>query len=101
MFVSAIAQVLLYLRCEHYTRQQNIDHFFEYNIGDGLDIDYLEALFINDHEAILDFEEDAASLDDVGPLVDCLTINNFSTIKLNCCTCMFVSTMNLHLQVCY
>lgn len=59
----------------------------DYGIAKGLyNVKYLEALFSKDAEAIEEFEEEAATLDSVGPLVSCKSIANTSTIKVNCLT---------------
>lgn len=72
-------------RCEHYNRRQNIDHLIDYDIGKGLyDLQYLEALFLDDHDAIEELEEGAADVDDVGPLATCTTVASFSSVKVNC-----------------
>ncbi|KZP11654.1 hypothetical protein FIBSPDRAFT_913544 [Athelia psychrophila] len=75
-----------FIRCEHFSTKLGgtRDHLFSYNISNGLyDLDYLKALFSDDDDAIEEFEL-AAQTDGFGPLVECSTIANFSTIKVNC-----------------
>lgn len=58
----------------------------DYGIEKGLyNVKYLEALFSKDAEAIEEFEEEAATLDSVGPLVSWKSVANTSTMKVNCC----------------
>ena len=47
------------------------------------DIDYLEALFHEDHKLIQEIEENYAP-DGLGPLGPCLTMLNFNSMKVNC-----------------
>ena len=89
--MGTIVLILIYFlltlfRCEHYNRLLNIDHFIDFGPGNGLlNFAYLEALFLGDTDLIEEFEEDAAIIHGVGPRVQCSTIANFSTIKVNCC----------------
>ncbi|KAJ7210349.1 hypothetical protein GGX14DRAFT_363314, partial [Mycena pura] len=63
----------------------NIDHFIDYNAGGGLyHTEYLEALFLNDREAIAEFEEEGFLLSNTGPHASCPTVANISSIKVNC-----------------
>lgn len=60
------------------------NHLFSYAVSSGLyDLEYLEALFGDDTEAISEYE--LAAMDDgYGPLASCKTVSNFSSIRLNC-----------------
>ncbi|KIM36354.1 hypothetical protein M413DRAFT_449233 [Hebeloma cylindrosporum] len=74
-----------FIQCEHYNRNLNIDHFIDFRPGNGLlNSTYLEALFLGDKNLIEEFEEDAAIIHGVGPRVQCSSIANYSTIKVNC-----------------
>lgn len=73
-------------RCEHYHRSTDLDHFVNHDIGQGqFETRYLEALFLNDTETILAYEEHAASEYGTGPRAVCSSVSNFSTNKVNCC----------------
>lgn len=77
------------IRYEHYNPNSNCDHFVDYSPFKGLlDTHYLEALFLNDREVIDEVEEEAA-LANAGPLSDCCTVANFSSIKIHCCMIIF------------
>ena len=90
--------LLTLLRCEHYNRHMNIDHFIDFSAGNGLlNSAYLEALFLGDRALIEEFEEDAAIIHGVGPRVQCLNVANFSTIKVNCCTSKLFSLNDKYL----
>lgn len=78
-------------RCEHFSTKLGgtRDHLFSYNISNGLyDLEYLTALFRNDEDAIEEFEL-TAQTDGFGPLAECSTVANFSTIKVNCRVSLF------------
>ncbi|KAJ7256436.1 hypothetical protein C8J57DRAFT_1235810 [Mycena rebaudengoi] len=52
-----------FICCEHYSKNTNKDHYINTAIADGsYDIQYLEALFINDEEEIYEIEESAVKL---------------------------------------
>jgi hypothetical protein len=75
-------------RCEHYstTADGTRDHLMNYDVGNGLfDIEYLEALFLNDMDAIMDIEA-KASLVGFDPCAYCSTITNVSSVKVHCRT---------------
>lgn len=72
-------------RCEHYHFEKNRDHFIDHRPGNGLlDTDYLEALFLGDHDAMAEYEN-AAVDNGIGPQVSCVMVQNFSSVKVNCC----------------
>lgn len=78
--------ITVIVRCEHFSTKLGgtRDHLFSYNISNGLyDLDYLKALFSDDDDAIEEFEL-SAQTDGFCPLVECSTVANFSTIKVNC-----------------
>ncbi|KAJ7276956.1 hypothetical protein C8J57DRAFT_1584425 [Mycena rebaudengoi] len=73
-----------FICCEHYSKNTNKDHYINTAIADGsYDIQYLEALFINDEEEIYEIEESAVELG-YGPLIECSTVCNFSTQRSIC-----------------
>ncbi|KAF9561878.1 hypothetical protein CPC08DRAFT_634812 [Agrocybe pediades] len=72
------------IRCEHYSRASNRDHFFDFNISNGqVDADYLEALFLDDKDALIELESDARARK-IGPGAECKTVRNFSSNKPTC-----------------
>ncbi|KAJ6588090.1 hypothetical protein B0H19DRAFT_921880 [Mycena capillaripes] len=74
-----------YLMCEHYSKH-NKDHWVDFSINGGsYNLDYMEAIFSDNTEAIHAIEEEAR-LSDYGPLALCPVVSNFSTQKLNCPT---------------
>ena len=73
-------------RCEYYSVKfgGTRDHLFSYEPGTGLyDVAYLEALFDNDADEILRFENTALR-DGFGPLASCSTVWNSSSVKVHC-----------------
>ncbi|KAJ7280439.1 hypothetical protein C8J57DRAFT_1220907 [Mycena rebaudengoi] len=73
-----------FICCEHHSKNTNKDHYIKTAIADGsYDIQYLEALFINDEEEIYKIEESAVELG-YGPLIECSTVCNFSTQRSIC-----------------
>ncbi|KAJ7236183.1 hypothetical protein C8J57DRAFT_1088347 [Mycena rebaudengoi] len=73
-----------FICCEHYSKNTNKDHYINTAIANGsYDIQYLEALFINDEEEIYEIEESAVELG-YGPLIECSTVCNFSTQRSIC-----------------
>ncbi|KAF8160165.1 hypothetical protein BJ912DRAFT_866014 [Pholiota molesta] len=71
-----------FLRCEHYGRKHNRDHYVQY-IDDSYDIDYLEAYFYEDADE-LDRIEGAARGLGYGPLAECQTVMNCSSQRAYC-----------------
>lgn len=74
------------LRCEHYSRTSNKDHFHDDYVGESTgayDLDYIEAVLCEDEEEITRIEETAFSLG-YGPLVPCRTLTNASSQKAFC-----------------
>lgn len=60
------------------------DHLISYTVSNGFyDLDYLEALFDNDLDAIDKFEQ-AAMDDGFGPLALCTTVANYNSMGVNC-----------------
>ncbi|KZP19049.1 hypothetical protein FIBSPDRAFT_955798 [Athelia psychrophila] len=75
-----------FIRCEHFSSRLggSRDHLFSYAPGNGLyNLEYIEALFDNDHDTIRKFEA-AAQASGFGPLATCTSIANHSSIKVNC-----------------
>ncbi|KAJ6527069.1 hypothetical protein B0H19DRAFT_970076 [Mycena capillaripes] len=73
-----------YIKCEHYSKQNNKNHYLNTSISDGsYDLSYLEALFGGDEEEVLYIEEAAIGLG-FGPLVECTTICNTSSQRTLC-----------------
>ncbi|KAH7917224.1 hypothetical protein BV22DRAFT_1026787 [Leucogyrophana mollusca] len=74
-----------FVQCEHHDRQKTVDHFFSYNIGNGLyDIEYLEALFQGDVHSDDDNNDMDYSHERRKPEKVCTTVANFSSIKVAC-----------------
>jgi hypothetical protein len=70
-------------RCEHYS-SQNKDHWADFTIADGsYDLDYLEAIFAGDNDAVHAIE-DKARLSDYGPLAPCSFLSNFTSKRIYC-----------------
>jgi hypothetical protein len=73
-------------RCEYYSTQHGgtRDHLCSYKVSMGLyDVEYLEALFDDDKEAITQIEGSACK-SGFGPLVSCPTAWNNSSVKVHC-----------------
>ncbi|KAJ7667366.1 hypothetical protein B0H17DRAFT_1184191 [Mycena rosella] len=74
------------IKCEHYSKTNNKDHYFNASINDGsFDVNYLTAVFEEDQEEI-DYIENAAHALGFGPRVECTTVCNFS---VQCTICPF------------
>ena len=74
------------LSCEYYSVELGgmRDHLFSYDAGSGLyDLPYLEALFDNDEEEIVQIES-AAHSDGFGHLAPCSTTWNNNSVKIYC-----------------
>jgi hypothetical protein len=81
-FTNALTDTLM--RCEHYSREVNRDHFVDASIDDGsLDLDYMEAVLTEDEEEIDRIERQAQAMG-YGPRVACQTVANVSVQKLFC-----------------
>ncbi|KAJ6627739.1 hypothetical protein B0H10DRAFT_1779179, partial [Mycena sp. CBHHK59/15] len=64
-----------YIKCKHYSKQNNKDHYINNTISDGsYDINYLEALFYNNEDEI-DLIEEAAHGLGFGPQTGCTTVS--------------------------
>ncbi|KAJ7029938.1 hypothetical protein C8F04DRAFT_1368646 [Mycena alexandri] len=73
-----------YIKCEHYSKHNNKNHYLNMSILDGsYDIAYLEALFADQEDEIAEIEEAAISLG-YGPLVECTTVCNISSQRTLC-----------------
>jgi hypothetical protein len=71
-------------RCEHYSKQNNKNHYLNTSISDGsYDLSYLEAIFAGDDEEVAYIEEAAIGLG-FGPLIDCTTVCNPSSQRTLC-----------------
>ena len=73
-------------RCEYYSMQPGgtWDHLCSYEVSTGLyDVEYLEALFDDDKEAITQIES-LACKSGFGPLASCPTAWNNSSVKVHC-----------------
>ncbi|KAJ7506100.1 hypothetical protein B0H11DRAFT_1707331 [Mycena galericulata] len=75
-----------HIRCEHYSRTSNQDHFHDDYVGESTgsyDLDYIEAVLCEDDEEISRIEQAAFALG-YGPLVECKTVTNASSQKAFC-----------------
>ncbi|KAJ7710725.1 hypothetical protein B0H17DRAFT_1173621 [Mycena rosella] len=74
------------IKCEHYSKTNNKDHYFNASINDGsFDVNYLTTAFEEDQEEI-DYIENAAHALALGfgPRVECTTVCNFSVQRTIC-----------------
>ncbi|KAJ7488621.1 hypothetical protein B0H11DRAFT_2406715 [Mycena galericulata] len=73
-----------YIKCEHYSKQNNKEHYQNTAISDGsYDLKYIEALFSNDDDEV-DLIEEAAFGLGFGPLSECTTVCNVSSQATLC-----------------
>ncbi|KAJ3926352.1 MAG: hypothetical protein NXY57DRAFT_1065053 [Lentinula lateritia] len=73
-----------YIKCEHHSRLNNRDHFFDNTIGNGrFNVEYLEAVLTNDQEEV-DRIELEAQLEGYGPRISCGTIMNNTAQRITC-----------------
>ncbi|KAJ7763443.1 hypothetical protein B0H16DRAFT_1718672 [Mycena metata] len=74
------------IRCEHYSKTNNRNHFHDNSVGTATgtyDLDYIEAVLCEDEEEIYRIEEAAFALG-YGPLVECKTVTNVSAQRAFC-----------------
>ncbi|KAJ7913928.1 hypothetical protein B0H13DRAFT_1612047 [Mycena leptocephala] len=72
-----------YLSCEHYSRRTP-DHWTDFGIQDGgYDVDYIAAHFLGNTDELQRIEQ-AAAVQDLGPLAFCNTLRNYSSQTLHC-----------------
>ncbi|KAJ3859292.1 hypothetical protein EV359DRAFT_75667 [Lentinula novae-zelandiae] len=73
-----------YIKCEHHSRLNNRDHFFDNTVGNGrFNVEYLEAVLTNDEEEV-DRIESEALLDGYGPRTSCQVVMNNTAQRLTC-----------------
>ncbi|KAJ2911744.1 hypothetical protein MD484_g8674, partial [Candolleomyces efflorescens] len=74
----------IYLRCEHYNKHRNRDHYVS-SLADSLyDIRYLKALFTHNKELIDEIEEDLFIFHNAGPSSTCSFTTNVSSVRVHC-----------------
>ncbi|TDL13991.1 hypothetical protein BD410DRAFT_684726, partial [Rickenella mellea] len=72
------------IRCKHFDSTGTRDHLIIYAIGNGTyDLEYLEALFNEDEDEIMQLEN-AAREQGFGPRAICSTIANSSSVRTHC-----------------
>ncbi|KAJ7661103.1 hypothetical protein B0H17DRAFT_1144805 [Mycena rosella] len=72
-----------HVRCEHYCRTTNRDHFHDNSVGaptGSYDLGYIQAVLTDDEEEATCIEQAAFKLG-YGPLVECTTVANVSSQK--------------------
>ncbi|KAF6753487.1 hypothetical protein DFP72DRAFT_814134 [Ephemerocybe angulata] len=74
-----------HVRCEYHSYSHDRTHLFDASVSDELyDLDYLRALFNNDHAALKDIEERLAIFHNLGPLAPCTFTMNCSSVRVHC-----------------
>ncbi|GLB33432.1 hypothetical protein LshimejAT787_0103900 [Lyophyllum shimeji] len=71
------------IKCEHYSKYVNRDHYIQFIDESRFDFDYIKAYFDNDKDELERIERSASDLG-VGPLRACTTVTNFSAQKVCC-----------------